>query len=457
MTFAVNRIPVTTDVDELSTDTTDGPTQWRTDVRSSGTADDVTLVTEKAVRDAVDAGGGGGSSVQGLGIWSLGAATSPPVAAGTYLFNNTDASLATVLYISDFDQGGVDKSNLLNAVLEPGVELYLQQSNNSNNYWIGEVTSRTDQTGYVMVEVTNVQVTGTITAGVPFIFYAIGGGGGGGGGSSSILADITLDTAKTSQTIELPAGTTAVELIVNGANGAAAQSSVKSYLNGDTTDSNYWSNEVKVLGASASLGAGAGATPPINASVNPGEAFYHSATWTCGPSRVNFNGRADEWDGTDNVSQRVQTGFYKGTNPAELTQLDIVASQTNGLAAGTRILVRDLTANGAALAGYSTTEQPTGETWIDGKDLYRKVVELTNKPNASGSTNAHGIASLGTLVDASIIFNDAGFRHCIASNPVGNTTEDENFSVDDTNVYWSSGYNRSTSTDAYAIIEYTKT
>lgn len=48
---------------------------------------------------------------------------------------------------------------------------------------------------------------------------------------------------------------------------------------------------------------------------------------------------------------------------------------------------------------YSTTETPTGGTWIDGKPIYRKVVVCDGLPNATTKTFPHNIANMDMIVD----------------------------------------------------------
>lgn len=48
---------------------------------------------------------------------------------------------------------------------------------------------------------------------------------------------------------------------------------------------------------------------------------------------------------------------------------------------------------------YSTTEQVIG-TWIDGKPLYRKVIQLTTLPNNTTKTFAHSISNLEFVAKA---------------------------------------------------------
>ena len=46
---------------------------------------------------------------------------------------------------------------------------------------------------------------------------------------------------------------------------------------------------------------------------------------------------------------------------------------------------------------YSTSEQSTGETWVDGKTIYQKTIKITSLN--SNWTYTHGISSFGELID----------------------------------------------------------
>jgi hypothetical protein len=47
---------------------------------------------------------------------------------------------------------------------------------------------------------------------------------------------------------------------------------------------------------------------------------------------------------------------------------------------------------------FTTGEQLTGETWIDGKPIYHKVIDIGALPNAAEKQVAHGIANFNDLV-----------------------------------------------------------
>lgn len=50
---------------------------------------------------------------------------------------------------------------------------------------------------------------------------------------------------------------------------------------------------------------------------------------------------------------------------------------------------------------YSETEQATGGTWIDGKPIYRKVVDCGALPNNNLSSIAHNVSNIGKILNLS--------------------------------------------------------
>lgn len=47
---------------------------------------------------------------------------------------------------------------------------------------------------------------------------------------------------------------------------------------------------------------------------------------------------------------------------------------------------------------YSTTEQFTGMYWIDGKKIYRKVIDFGALPNTTSKNKAHNISNLDSII-----------------------------------------------------------
>lgn len=99
---------------------------------------------------------------------------------------------------------------------------------------------------------------------------------------------------------------------------------------------------------------------------------------------------------------------------------------------------------------YSTTEHKTGGVWIDGKPIYRKVVDIGALPNNSSKKVAHNIQNLNKVLDLKIIANDT-VNYIVFDYGAGVSvyTNATHISVG-TNLDYSL-YN------GYAIFEYTKT
>lgn len=60
------------------------------------------------------------------------------------------------------------------------------------------------------------------------------------------------------------------------------------------------------------------------------------------------------------------------------------------------------------ITSFSTTEVNTGQTWIDGSPIYRKVVEFGALPNNTTKVVAHGITGLLFLTSFMCITRTAG-------------------------------------------------
>ena len=122
-------------------------------------------------------------------------------------------------------------------------------------------------------------------------------------------------------------------------------------------------------------------------------------------------------------------------------------SATNALSANQGRILNDR-------FNYSTTEKVVG-TWIDGKPLYRKVVNLGALPDNNTKSIAHSIQNLKRVVKlegfAGSSVNKGGITLPHATNaPVA-------LYVDDTNVSVKTSNNASAYTEAYAFVYYTKT
>lgn len=108
---------------------------------------------------------------------------------------------------------------------------------------------------------------------------------------------------------------------------------------------------------------------------------------------------------------------------------------------------------------YSTTEIKTNKTWIDGKPIYRKVVDYGTLPNSSSVTIAHNISNISFVTNATAIIYDPNgtqtFRTLSWSSP-SNLSYAIAFEISTTGVIITTGSDR-TAYKAYVTIEYTKT
>jgi hypothetical protein len=105
---------------------------------------------------------------------------------------------------------------------------------------------------------------------------------------------------------------------------------------------------------------------------------------------------------------------------------------------------------------YSTTETDTGVKWIDGKPIYRKVVDVGTLPNGTLKTMVHGVTGVGKWVTVRGIAQSpagSGIPMPHAESPI---TESISLWVSSVNLNirtYSASYNTWT---GYVILEYTK-
>ena len=107
------------------------------------------------------------------------------------------------------------------------------------------------------------------------------------------------------------------------------------------------------------------------------------------------------------------------------------------------------------LGDYSTTEQATRYKWIDGKTVYRKVVDLGNLPNSTKKSVTHGINMdyCISLVGIAATGGGAGFNTLpMVSTSVSNQII---LALTSTTVDVTTGSDRSSWTGV-AVLEYTK-
>jgi len=103
---------------------------------------------------------------------------------------------------------------------------------------------------------------------------------------------------------------------------------------------------------------------------------------------------------------------------------------------------------------YSATEKLTGEKWIDGKPLYRKVINIGAMPNASSKSVAHG-ASIDTCIHIYGFAVTGAVRVPLPFVSSSSITAAMAINLNSGNIDITAGTDRTAFT-GYVIIEYTK-
>ena len=85
----------------------------------------------------------------------------------------------------------------------------------------------------------------------------------------------------------------------------------------------------------------------------------------------------------------------------------------------------------APTTAYSTSEKDSGLRWIDDSTIYQKTISLGALPNASSSTDAHGITNLDQIIKIEGMADDGTDQIPL---PYYHATDGVDVSVDDTNI-----------------------
>lgn len=108
---------------------------------------------------------------------------------------------------------------------------------------------------------------------------------------------------------------------------------------------------------------------------------------------------------------------------------------------------------------YSTNEVKSGGKWIDGKPIYRKVVDFGALPNASSKTVTFDAVNDDTWVSIMCIAKDND--NTVISIPFidfNNVNASISYYIKNNSITVNTGtINRSSITKCYFILEYTKT
>ena len=118
--------------------------------------------------------------------------------------------------------------------------------------------------------------------------------------------------------------------------------------------------------------------------------------------------------------------------PTPYTLPTAAADTLGGIKVGSRLSIDGDTGVLSAdsqIVDYSTTEQATGQKWIDGKDIYSKVISLGNLPNTTEKRVSAGISGASVIMIEGYYDTGAAvsnlFNITALTNFVYNATSDE--------------------------------
>ena len=106
---------------------------------------------------------------------------------------------------------------------------------------------------------------------------------------------------------------------------------------------------------------------------------------------------------------------------------------------------------------YSTSEQATNRTWVDGKTIYQKTINFGALPAAGQKTVAHGISTIDFVIEAQAYTKNPSVSAYLYL-PFASPTASNNIqlNVNATSVLITVGINRSAFTSTYVTLFYTK-
>lgn len=136
------------------------------------------------------------------------------------------------------------------------------------------------------------------------------------------------------------------------------------------------------------------------------------------------------------------------------------ADTLGGVKVGSRLSVENgvLSAD-LQMPDFSTTEHATGSKWIDGKEIYRKVIDTGALPNATTKSVAHGIIGLDTIVKLYGVAKNTSeggiypLPQVLASE---NITLQVSLYIFEENINLKCTADRSSFDESFVVVEYTK-
>lgn len=136
-----------------------------------------------------------------------------------------------------------------------------------------------------------------------------------------------------------------------------------------------------------------------------------------------------------------------------------ILSVTHGVSTSHTVNVYGVQQGSASRISYSTTEQNTGQKWVDGKDIYQKTIYYAGGTSGGTYTIPHNILNLGDVIKCEGFCGDANGDnpHMVIPRIAPDNANFGFSAINDTNILftyaslWSSRL-----IDLYITIQYTK-
>ena len=173
-----------------------------------------------------------------------------------------------------------------------------------------------------------------------------------------------------------------------------------------------------------------------------------------------WNGSGSTYDNASGAIQNAGTGNSGNLQPYIVQYFIIKAKNTTPTMASIVNTKNNSTEDGYScdyinkLVDYSTTEINTGKTWIDGKPIYRKVMNITL------GTALNTLYEVATFNSNVLIIQISGYFISYSHRfnlPFAYNGEDIHFVSKDNKLYEQHNYQGANSMNCTIIVEYTKT
>ena len=151
------------------------------------------------------------------------------------------------------------------------------------------------------------------------------------------------------------------------------------------------------------------------------------------------------------------TMIVQGNQNKKISHENILGNIENNIANNTSN-ISQINTNITNYGQYSLQETFTGKTWIDGKPIYRKVINCGALPNNTTKNVTHNISNLSNVIFANGISYSSGTGNYFPIPYSADTLQAQvKMWVTNTDVSLQTLSDRSNYTTTYIILEYTKT